>query len=379
MATVSSLSGSDSTHSADFDQLLVCRQQLSEPHRQRLEHLAWERASVPESYDIAVSEGKVIQMPCGGGVASVLEDGRFWHIAGGLLADEATKPKMAHWLAGLSEQQNKTIAVYNVNRHDAALLQDEGFIVNKFGEEPVLNPQQQTWSGRRFEWVRRQSNFCRRAGVVVEEIAAADQQAELGDTLLEIMNDDLSGRTFDKPLRLLEGQFHPHQLQRRRLFVARRADDDDIEGFLACSPLHGGRGWAFETYRKRSESTRGLTAHLFRSVCDQLKAEGVERVSLCLVPGRNVAQSAFPTDDGRLRWLLEAWYGRLGILFNAKGQDHFKSRFRPNYEDRYLCVNPGSTVFSILSFLRTSGALKANWWNLSRQAWNATIRRRRSG
>lgn len=334
---------------------------------------------MPESYDIAVSEGKVIQMPCGGGVASVLEDGRFWHIAGGLLADEATKPKMAHWLAGLSEQQNKTIAVYNVNRHDAGLLQDEGFIVNKFGEEPVLNPQQQTWSGRRFEWVRRQSNYCQRAGVQVEEISAADQQAELGDTLLEIMNDDLSGRTFDKPLRLLEGQFHPHQLQRRRLFVARRRDDHYIEGFLACSPLHGGRGWAFETYRKRTESTRGLTAHLFRSVCDQLKAEGVERVSLCLVPGRNVTQSAFEAADGRLRWLLEAWYGKLGILFNAKGQDHFKSRFRPTYEDRYLCVNPGSTVSSILSFLRTSGALKANWWNLSRQTWNATFRRRRSG
>lgn len=378
MATVSSLTGThlDPVAGAQ-DELLVCRRQLSEPHRERLERLAFERASVPESYDIVVSEGKVIQMPCGGGVASVLEDGRFWHVAGGLLADDDVKPKMAHWLAGVSEQENKTIAVYNVNRRDALLLQDEGFVINKFGEEPILNPQQQSWSGKRFEWVRRQSNYCRRAGIVIEEVTASGQQAELGDTLLDIMTDDLSGRTFDKPLRLLEGQFDPHLLQRRRLFVARREDDQHIEGFLACSPLHGGRGWAFETYRKRTQSTRGLTAHLFRSVCDQLKAEGVERVSLCLVPGRNVAESEFSDCDKRLQWLLNAWYGRLGLLFNARGQDHFKSRFRPDYEPRYLCVNPGSTLTSIWSFLRTTGSLKANWWNLTRQTWNATVRRKR--
>lgn len=373
MATISSLSVDQSDES--LGELLVSRQQLSQPHREQLERFAYEQASVPESYDIVVSEGKVIRMPCGNGVASVLEHRHFWHIAGGLLADESHKPKMAHWLAGLAEQQNKTIAIYNVDRRDALLLQNEGFVINKFGEEPILRPQELTWAGRKFEWVRRQSNFCDRAGIVIEEITCPAQQAELGDTLLDIMNDDLAGRTFDKPLRLLEGQFNPHQLQRRRLFVAKRTSDQFIEGFLACSPLNGGRGWAFETYRKRTDSTRGLTAHLFRTACDQLKAEGVERISLCLVPGRNVEDSEFEQCDRRLRWLLNAWYGRLGLLFNARGQDHFKSRFRPDYEDRYLCVNPGSSVSSIYSFLRTTGSLNANWRNLARKTWAATVRR----
>jgi hypothetical protein len=94
-----------------------------------------------------------------------------------------------------------------------------------------------------------------------------------------ILNEDLSGRTFDRPLRLLEGEFNPHVLHRRRLFVARKKNDETIEAFLACSPVRGGRSWAFETYRKKQNSTRGVTTYLFRSAMDQLRSEGVEQIS----------------------------------------------------------------------------------------------------
>jgi len=67
-------------HSGD---LLVSRGDLSQRQKHTLEQLAFEYACVPQSYDIAISDGHVLQLPCGQGAVSVLTDGRFWHIAGG--------------------------------------------------------------------------------------------------------------------------------------------------------------------------------------------------------------------------------------------------------------------------------------------------------
>ena len=69
----------------------------------------------------------------------MLPDGKFWHIAGGLLAPEPAKAEMIQWLYNLSVNLKKTIAVYNVSSEEAATFQAAGFIVNKFGEEPVVD------------------------------------------------------------------------------------------------------------------------------------------------------------------------------------------------------------------------------------------------
>ena len=366
----SSLFADEATiHAGDFgpfelaDAPLVYRRDLSADHRDHLEQLAFQYACVPESYDIAVSEGHVLQTPCRRGAVSVLVDGKFWHIAGNLLAPENLKPQMVRDLKEISQRRRRTIAVYNVSRTDAERFRDEGFVVNKFGEEPVLNLQDVDWSGKKFEWVRRQSHFCSRAGVEIAEITDRTEQHQLAETLVSIMMEDLADRTLDKPLRLLEGEFRPHSLQRRRLFVA-RSSDGLVEAFLACSPINGGRGWAFETYRKRRDATRGVTAFLFRAVADQLKSEGVEQVSLCLIPGRNVADSAVGRGDWRVEKILSLFFRRGEFFFNVKGQDHFKSRFRPDYVDRYLCVAPKNSAISIWSFMKTTGALNCNYRNM---------------
>lgn len=352
------------------------RSDLSSAERSRLEQHAFTFACAPESYDIALSDGQLLSTPCGRGVVSVLQDGHFWHLAGGLLAPEHLKPSMIQGLAEISQEQSKTIAVYNVSETDAIQFRDAGFVVNKFGEEPLICLRDHSWSGKKFEWVRRQSNFCERAGIEIQEVTDADQQRELVPVLHDIISDDLSGRTFDQPLRLLEGELCPEEPQRRRLFLAINSHNQHIEAFLACSPVDAGRSWAFESYRKRKEATRGVTAYLFRQVIDQLAEEGCEQISLCLVPGRNVRKASIPAGDRRIQSMMSLWYGKLDFVFNVQGQDHFKSRFRPRYVDRYLCVAPGSSVRSFWSFLKTTGATQASWRNMTAELWR-TLRRKK--
>ena len=349
---------------------LTNRTCLSPEEWTELERLAYQYSASPETYDIMGSSSCLLRTPCSRGALSVLPDGRYWHIAGGLITSPQLKPDMIQWLKQISRQQRRTIAIYSIPTAEVNSYRDAGFSVNKFGEEPVLDLGQIDWKGGAFEWVRRQTNFCHRAGLAVQEITCPIQQKEMSTDLAEILSDDLSERVYSKPLRLLEGEFNPHLLHRRRLFVARQKDTGRVEGFLAASPMDGGKRWAFETYRKRSTAPRGTVPFLFRQVIDQLQTEGVNQVSLCVVPGKGVQHDCTKQSNPRIRWVLGFWYKHLNLIFNTAGQDFFKSRFRPRYMDRFVCAYPNNSLLAVVSFLKTSGALRLNLRNLAQKCFS---------
>lgn len=346
-----------------------CKSLLDSEEHVQLERFAFEYATSPESYDIVISDGSYLETPCKTGVISVLPHGQFWHASGSLVAPDEFKPEMVRWLKAVCESQKKTLAVYSVGPDEAPLFVDAGFEVSKFGEEPVLDLGSIAWRGKEFEWVRRQTNFCLRAGLEVVEVTVEAERRALSDELIEIMYEDLKPRTYPKPLRLLEGQFDPLLLFRRRLFIARSQSTGRIEGFLACSPMRNGNAWAFETYRKRQDAPRGTIPFLFRDVIDRLQADGVQNVSLCLVPGRGLQINAKTPSSEMVSFAMSLWYKRLNFLFNTKGQDYFKSRFRPRYVNRYICVTPKTSVRSMVSFLVATGGIKPHVGNLIRNLW----------
>ena len=347
--------------------LLTVRSSLSPQERTQLEGAAYTYGSTPETYDVACSNGSLLRTPCGNGYANIHPDGRFWHIPGGMIAQHDLKLRMIQWLKDISLTQRRTIAVYSVGSEDVAQYREAGFVINKFGEEPVIDLGQLNWQGGSFEWVRRQTNYCKRAGLEVAEVSDSDAQRDLSRELDEIHADDLSDRVYSQPLKLLEGEFDSNVLLRRRLFVARHRETNRIEGFMAASPMEAGRAWSFETYRKRRTAPRGTMPFLFREVIDRMQSEGIQRVSLCLVPGKGVKQDRTVHSDAKLQWILSLWYSHLNIIFNTAGQDFFKSRFRPRYIDRYLCVAPHNSLFSAVSFLKTSGAIRPNIRNFLRR------------
>lgn len=343
------------------------RESLSADDLARIELAAFECGSAPESYDIASKSGSVLRTPCGQGFLNVYPDRHCWHIAGGIIANDELKRTTIHWLKQVARFHRRTMAVYSVGAEDVPLFREAGYAVNKFGEEPVLDLVALNWQGKSFEWVRRQTNYCRRQGLNIVEITSSELQCAMASELTDVFFDDLRDRVYSQPLHLLEGEFNPRVLGRRRLFVVRQQASQRTEGFLIISPMENGSCWAFETYRKRRDAVRGTIPFLFREVTDRLKSEGVRRVSLCLVPGKGVELDTAAEADARVRWLLKLWYGRLDLIFSASGQDYFKSRFRPTYIDRYLCVYPRNSWRSIISFVKTSGAFRINVWNLLRK------------
>lgn len=353
------------------------RSSLTAVEQARVEQLAFDFGEAAESYLIVEPDEQVLLLPDQSGAVAIVENGcrGYLNVPGGLLAeDDAAKLALLEALKSRIGVDRHTINAYSILDKDLPLLERAGFQINKFGEEPVLPLGDVDWKGKPYEWIRRQSNYCERQGVVCSEVrrdqlAVAEWESIKGE-LFRILKEDLSHRPYPHELQLLEGRLMPEHLGRRRLFVARRENHPGLEAYLVCNPMRGGREWAFESYRRSGDATRGVMAHLMRTTIDVLQAEGVEQVDFCVIPGEGVRQQSHPSESWMVRRALDMWYRRLDLLMGFQGQAHFKSRFRPRMINRYVCAYPHATMWSILSFLRTAGAFSPSYLNVTRAAWH---------
>ena len=296
------------------------------------------------------------------GAVATVRTGRYLHVSGGLLAPPEHQEALLAQLVQRADARREVLTFFNVPEEDLPLFCRLGFQVTKWGEEALVDLPSCTWSGKEFEWVRRQSNFCRRHGLTASECRREWTSAAEWERLIAEIAEVSSLFLADKPqsgeIQQLEGNFNPDCLGRKRIFVA-RADQGKgrIEGFLACNPGCGGATWTMETYRRRPDAVRGTIPFLIHQAMQDLQGEGVGRVSLCLIPGRG-CREPLPGDSRLARWGIVVGTRYFNPLFDAAGSYHFKTRFRPRFESRYLCVRPRMTVGSAWALVRLLGVLK---------------------
>lgn len=296
------------------------------------------------------------------GLISYTQRGPYVLVGGGLIAPETHKPKLLEEFLKFLAQNKQRVAFHNVGDEELPLFRKHGFEITKWGEEPIIDLPGLTWSGKAFEWVRRQTNFCLRNGLEAVEVRpetlSSDQWSRLLTEIREVSDDSLSLKPQSEEMKFFEGRIGDHALGLRRLFVARSNHGAGrLEGFLICNPMLAGTRWSTELYRRRSDTVRGTMPYLFHHAMQQLQSEGVERVGLCLEPGFN-CEIPLPGDSALLRRILGFNNRHLGFIFDYVGLRHFKSRFRPRYENRYVCALPKLSVGSIAAFIQVSGLHK---------------------
>jgi phosphatidylglycerol lysyltransferase len=338
---------------------------------QRVEHQAFTHGTGYDSYFATENGWKRFWSHDRSGLVSYRRLGRYVKVIGGLIAADEDKPRLLREFVEFSRSHRLLVTFFNVPEEDARLFREHGFEVTKWGEEPFVDLQSCTWAGKQFEWVRRQTNYCRRMGVSIVELSRDEMDdrswAKLIEDLRAISDEHLATKSHAGTIRLLEGQLDANGWGRRRLFVAYSGHGPKrIEGFLVALPSRNGAHWAFEMYRHRRDSVRGVVAHLFHVAMMWMKAEGVESVSLCLAPAVGCDQP-LEGDSPITRFALRMGLKYLNFLFDFAGIYHFKSRFRPRYENRYICALPGTTPLTGLALVRMSGMLS---FSVKRVGWN---------
>jgi len=171
-------------------------------------------------------------------------------IGGGLIAPEDHKKQLVVEFLEYARQNKLSIAFHNIGEHDLALFQEFQFQITKWGEDPIIDLENCTWQGKKYEWVRRQTNYCLRQGVTACEVRPEQlhpvQWSDLISEINEVADESLTRKPQKKAMQFFEGRIDNHQLGLRRLFIARR--HGRIEGFVICNPILNGTGWATELY-----------------------------------------------------------------------------------------------------------------------------------
>ena len=270
-----------------------------------------------------------------------------------------------------------------VPEHDLPLFDRHGFQSTKIGEDALINLRDCNWQGKTYEWVRRQTNFCQRQGLVCHEIGGAGmtfaQVKHRMSELAEISNDFLDRTPHGHTMRYFVGRFDPDHLGRRRVFAAvAEHGAGRIEGFVVCTPYRNGGAWGIEMYRSRQDAVRGTVPFLMREVMQRFANEGVEETSLCLMPAARCDLRR--TGDS---WLIHTYiritHRYFNFILDTPGLFHFKSRFRPRCENRYCSIWPKASIRPFHAILSTWGTLQFSPWRaLMRGVRRLRIRRQRA-
>lgn len=353
---------------------------LSESELAAVEKLAFQYGESPDSY-LAVEGDRHCFLTSDHSVAlSVLVSGRYLHIPGGLLGPQELRQQVISQLSEYAKRHRRLIACYSIREPEKTLFEQAGWEVSKFGEDTTLKLSELNWTGKAYEWVRRQFNACQRAGLTCREVVPQSLTPEawchIKEELFEIQREDLQDRVFDQELNMLVGKLQPDQLQRRRLFVAGYPGDPRLQGFVIANPMRSGKSWALEMFRKRQTAPRGTIPFLIKWVIDALKAEGVQDVSLCILLWKDCYAFSGRRSSLLLRWGLVLAYHWGDFFYHTKGMAHFKSRFRPQLTNSYVCVIPKTSVFSILNFFRVVGAFSFSARNIVRNFWRLLFHRK---
>ncbi|MCA9246251.1 MAG: DUF2156 domain-containing protein [Planctomycetales bacterium] len=308
------------------------------------------------SYDayLVVESGREYFLASGEpGCVGFTRHGSYAHVVGGLLTAPAHRHELLREFLAFAHRERLHVSFYNVAERDVAFYRRQGFQLTKWGEDPVIDLRTTTWQGKAFEWLRRQENFCRRQGVEICEIVPDADDPDFRDHTSHELNDvsqsHLRATKHGRELGMLVSRFNPLDLKRRRLWVARR--EGRVEAFIVGNPCAGGREWAIETYRRRAEATRGVMPALMMAAMRQMQREGIEGVSLCLIP---CLRCETPTegDSALVRRGLSFWWRHGNWLFDMRGIYHYKSRFRPEFRPMYVAASPRITFGSMRSCLR---------------------------
>lgn len=280
-------------------------------------------------------------------------------VGGGLIAPNEQKPRLLRDFIEFANDKKLRIAFTNIGDEEIPLFREFGLQVSKWGEEPIVDLQSCDWKGKSFEWVRRQTNYCLRNGVRAFEVNPSNLSEEEWNStfeeMLQVNAECLAAKSQRSEMRFYEGRIGEHQIGMRRVFLARSEEGlGRLEGFVVCNPMRGGTAWSTELYRRRQDATRGTVPFLFHSIQQQMKQEGVEQLNLCLDPGLRCGVRR--RGDSPLVRLGMTWGSALmGCVFDIAGLRHFKSRFRPRYENRYVCAYPKVSIQTIRAFAEVSG------------------------
>jgi phosphatidylglycerol lysyltransferase len=244
-------------------------------------------------------------------------------------------------------------AFFQTRPERMAEFQRLGWRALHIGEDPVLWTARFTLEGGAVGDVRRLSRKAAAAGIEVRHFVPGRDPFDPGrddDGLLDQMRvvSNAWVRAHHGAERgFCVGRFEPQRLREAWLAVAWNPTARRVEGFVTWIPVWARHGWALDLMRRREDSAPGTMELLVVRSVEAARERGDALVSLSLSalaqvdePGLELAPAGDPQAAARATRAREFLSRHLARFYDFKGLFHWKGKFAPEFEDRFL-VYPG--------------------------------------
>ena len=238
------------------------------------------------------------------------------------------------------DRQDWIGAFYQVD--EPAPYRSIGLTLVQVGAEALLRPEEFSLTGKKRHDVRSAVNHCARQGVRLVFGNGPDMLADHREQLVGVSSEWLQSRRSPElgySLGTLSTLSDPDIIVGLAF-----AGDGRLEAFVSWLPVPARSAWTLDLMRRRPGSTHGAMESLIVRSVDEARSRGVREMSLGMTP-RVIAVS------GASRGFDAAWramYWGLDRFQRSRSLRHFKEKFGPRWEERYLVVPNAATLPEVL-------------------------------
>ncbi len=246
---------------------------------------------------------------------------------------------------------------YQTRPEYLAFYEALGWKAVHLGEDPILFMDRFTLEGSVMGDVRRSSQKLSKQGFQVrcfrpgaDSLRHAPDRGALLEGLRHISSEWLSQKRGGET-GFCMGRFDPQGLDDVLLAVVTHPDHGAIEAFCTWTPIPARRGWALDLMRRRRGAPSGAMELLVTRTVEHARAHGDALLSLSLSALVRVEESGpveslgASGEDSARNFLIE----RLSRFYDFEGLFHWKKKFSPVFEHRYL-VYPSTGALPSLAF-----------------------------
>jgi lysyl-tRNA synthetase, class II len=259
--------------------------------------------------------------PDGNGFLGYRIEGNVLLVAGDPVAPPTALPALVRAAAALAELHGLQLAALGAGRELLPLWRANGMRALYIGDEAIVETARFTLEGRPVRKLRQAVNRVESAGFSAE-LVAVEELDEATTAALDHFSASWRGGAPERGFTMAMDSLEPGS----RVALARDAGGT-VRAFLHLVPVYGRPAASLSLMRREPQTPNGLTEFLIVRAIEQLRARGVEELSLNFAAfGRLVER------PGLLAPLL-----RFGSRhFQIESLYRFNAKFSPRWEPRYL-------------------------------------------
>ncbi len=206
-----------------------------------------------------------------------------------------------------------------------------GLFGTQFGSESRINLKTWSLTGKKKQILRTALNQAEKNGITVKERFSDDNTREISDAWIR------TRKCKSKEIRFLIRPMEMEYRENERHFYAYQ--DGKAVGFIYFDPIYRNNeiiSYVPNISRANADFRQGIFYTLMAHAMEVFQAEGVPYLDLGLVP-LSLDQATEHQESRLLKRILHGLYERGNFLYNFKGLEFTKSRFRGDSFKTYCC------------------------------------------